>query len=149
MNTLLNYDQPSGYVNITCYFAKGSNAKGCKIVADSQQVNESCVFAAAREGRDESTVTIALPSGTYTLMVYDDEAGPNPAFTTTLSVQSSQISGRVQHIIFVSAYDMNPSTECATDANDDKLPSQSTPSTTYVIGKLMQSIPLARSNEKH
>ena len=103
MNTLLNYDQPSGYVDITCYFAKGSNAKGCRIVADSQQVNEPCEFAAAREGRDESTVTVALPSGIYTLTVYDDEdeAGPKPAFTSTQSVQSSQVSGRVQHFIFL------------------------------------------------
>ena len=104
------------------------------------------MFAAAREGRDESTVTIALPSGTYTLMVYDDEneAGPNPAFTTTLSVQSSQVSGRVQHFTFVPAYDMNHSTECATVANDDKVPIR-IPSTTYVICKFMQNIPLARS----
>ena len=94
-------NQPSGYVDITCYFAKESDAKGCRIVAQPPLGNDStkpCVFVAAREGRDESTVTIALPSGTYTLMVYDDEneAGPNPAFTTTLSVQSSpQVSGRV------------------------------------------------------
>ena len=43
---------------------------------------------------------------------------------------------------------MNHSTECATVANDDKLPSQSTPSTTYVVCTFMQNIPLARS-KKH
>ena len=134
-------DQQSGYVDITCYFAKESDAKGCRIVAQPPLGNDStkpCEFAAAREGRDESTVTVALPSGTYKLMVYDDEneACHNPAFAITLSVQSSQVSGRVQHIIFVSAYDMNHFTECTAAANDDMLPSPSSPPTKYVIGKL-------------
>ena len=145
-------DQQSGYVDITCYFAKESDAKGCRIVAQPPLGNDStkpCEFAAAREGRDESTVTVALPSGTYKLMVYDDEdeAGHNPAFATTLSVQSSQVSGRVQHFTFVPAYDMNHSTECTSVANNDKLPSQSTTPTKYIICKFMQNIPLARSNK--
>ena len=44
---------------------------------------------------------------------------------------------------------MNHSTECAAVANDDKVPSQSIriSSTTYVICKFMQNIPLARSNK--
>ena len=101
MTTTIHYDdQLSEYVvDITCYFAEGSDAKGCRIVAHPQPVNDnikSCEFVATREGRNESTVTVALPNGIYTLMIYDDEeeAARYPAFNTTLSVHNSQqISG--------------------------------------------------------
>ena len=54
------------------------------------------MFFASKEEEDKATITIALPNGTYTLLVYDeeDEAVDNPAFTTILSVIcGTQVSG--------------------------------------------------------
>ena len=85
-----------GYIDVTCYFARDSDAKGCRIVVQSLQGVTSCVFVASREEDNKANITVALPNGTYTLLVYDeeDEAGPNPAFTTILSVLcGTQVSG--------------------------------------------------------
>ena len=97
MNTTIR-NQLSGYIDITCHFAEGSNANGCKITAITQQESKPCEFIAYREKEDKATVTVTLPNGNYTLLVYDYEAVAvdNPAFTTTLSLQSSaQVSGIV------------------------------------------------------
>ena len=88
----------SGHINITCHFAEGSSANGCRIVVQTIQGAVFCVFAASRKEEDKATITVALPNGTYTLLVYDEEDGAvhNPAFTTTLSVLSGiQVSGIV------------------------------------------------------
>ena len=84
-----------GYTDVTCYFARESEAKGCRIVVQTLQNVTSCVFFASKEEEDKATITIALPNGTYTLLVYDDEDEVhNPAFTTILSVLcGTQVSG--------------------------------------------------------
>ena len=95
------HNQPSGYIDITCHFAEGSNAKGCRITAIRvQEYNTSttCEFIAYREEEDKATVTVVLPNEKYTLLVHDYETGSNnnPAFTTTLSLEgSAQVSGTV------------------------------------------------------
>ena len=89
MNTFAHYDnQPSGYVDITCYFAKGSDAKGCKIIVQNKTNATFCDLVATREDRGEARVTVALPNRTYALLIYDVEDGAvhNPALTATLNV---------------------------------------------------------------
>ena len=96
-------NQHSGYLDITCHFAKGSNANGCRITAITLQdleynISTPCEFIVYREKEDKATVTVTLPNENYTLMVHDYEAGAvdNPAFTTTLSLPgSAQVSGIV------------------------------------------------------
>ena len=54
------------------------------------------MIVASREEEEKATISVALPNGTYTLLVYDeeDEAVHNPAFTTILSVLcGTQVSG--------------------------------------------------------
>ena len=54
------------------------------------------MIVASREEEEKATISVALPHGTYTLLVYDEEDGAvhNPAFTTILSVLcGTQISG--------------------------------------------------------
>ena len=95
------HDQLSGYIDITCHFAEGSNAKGCRITAISlQEYNTSttCEFIAYREEEDKATISVILPNEKYTLLVhdYEAEADDNPAFTTTLSLEgSAQVSGTI------------------------------------------------------
>ena len=95
------HNQLPGYIDINCHFAEGSNANGCRITAITQQeYNNStpCEFVVYREEEDKATVTVTLPHENYTLLVhdYEAEAVDNPAFTTTLSLQSSaQVSGIV------------------------------------------------------
>ena len=73
-------NQLSGYLDITCHFAKGSNANGCRITAITLQDVEiydnstSCEFIAYREEEDKATVTVTLPNENYTLLAYDYEA---------------------------------------------------------------------------
>ena len=83
-----------GYVDITCHFAQGSETKGCRIIiAQVEQEYELCTLAVpiAEENAD-ATVTIGLPKGSYTVLVYDiddNEIVENPAFSGTLTVTSS------------------------------------------------------------
>ena len=97
-------DQPSGYIDITCYFAEESNADECRITLQEYNNSKSCNFTVPRKEEDKATITVTLPNGTYTLLAYDYEAGAvdNPAFITTLSVQnSSEVSGIVNiHILY-------------------------------------------------
>ena len=83
-----------GYVDITCHFAQGSETKGCRIIiAQVEQENEFCKLAVpiAEENAD-ATVTIGLPKGSYTVLVYDiddNEIVGNPAFSGTVTITSS------------------------------------------------------------
>ena len=74
----------------------------CRIVVQTLQGVTSCVFVASREEEDQATITVALPNGAYTLLVYDEEDGAvhNPAFTTILSVLcGTQLSGTESSVL--------------------------------------------------
>ena len=51
-----------------------------------------CEYTATREeGSTEGTISVILPRGEYTVVVYDDEdvEVENPAFNTTITISSS------------------------------------------------------------
>ena len=133
-------DQLSGYADITCYFAKESIADECRITLQEYNNSLSCNFSVPRKEEDKATITVILPSGTYTLLAYDYEARAvdNPAFTTTLSVHSSpEVSGIVNvHILYIIAI-FNIFTECAPVPSDKNLYSTSE---TNVICKFIQLV---------
>ena len=74
--------------------------KGCRIVistTDGELVKDYCEYTATREeGSTEGTISVMLPRGEYTVVVYDDEDAEveNPAYNTTLTISSvMQTSG--------------------------------------------------------
>ena len=86
------------FTDITCHFALGSLVKGCRIIISLKDgefdkgMNDYCEYTATREeGSTEETISVMLPRGEYTVIVYDDEdAGvENPAFNTTIIISSS------------------------------------------------------------
>ena len=82
------HGQLCGCTDITCYFARESDAKGCKIVIQTPRNVTLISCVASREEEDKATITVALSNGTYTLLVYDEEDGAadNPAFITALHI---------------------------------------------------------------
>ena len=60
-----------------------------------------CEYTATREeGSTEGTISVMLPRGEYTVVVYDDEdvEVKNPAYNTTITISSSssiQFSGNM------------------------------------------------------
>jgi hypothetical protein len=84
-------EERSGH-EITCYFAPGSQTKGCRIVIIQEgRGGDDCQFnttATRLEGAGDAVVNVELPAGEYSVVVYDDEQVPeeNPAYTTTLSI---------------------------------------------------------------
>ena len=83
-------EKSSGY-DITCYFARGSQIKGCRIVIISEGRGGDCEFnttATKLEGARDAAVNVELPAGEYSIVVYDDEqvTEENPAYTSTLSI---------------------------------------------------------------
>ncbi|CAI8009840.1 hypothetical protein GBAR_LOCUS6564 [Geodia barretti] len=79
---------------ITCYFASGSEARGCRIVLinDEGEGREEC-NAQRLEGVGEAVIKATLPAGEYSLLVYDDDddsmGQENPAYHTLVSSTSS------------------------------------------------------------
>ena len=118
-----------GYTDVTCYFAKESDAKGCRIVIQTLQGVTSCVFVASREEEEKAAVTVALPNGTYTLLVYDEEDGAvhNPAFTTVLHIMcGAQVSGIDYSVLWPTHHViMHFTVECTTVPSDYKSESES------------------------
>ena len=81
---------------ITCYFAPGSEVKGCRIVLISERRDcELHTTATRQEGAGDAVVNVTLPAGEYSVVVYDDElvTEENPAFSTTLSVTGTTVAG--------------------------------------------------------
>ena len=72
---------------MTCYFAAGSKARGCRIVLIHEDNGECELNVTRPEGSGEAVMKVTLPAGQYSLLVYDDDddmSQQNPAFTTTL-----------------------------------------------------------------
>ena len=91
------------FTDITCHFAPGSLVKGCRIVISvtgGEVDKDYCEYFATREeGSTEGTISVVLPRGEYTVVVYDDEDAEvkNPAYNTTITISSSssiQFSGK-------------------------------------------------------
>ena len=90
------------FTDITCHFALGSLIKGCIIVI-SVDVDDNkkkfnidinqCEYTAAREDSTEGTISVILPRGEYTVVVYDDDDAmvDNPAYNTTLTIYASSV----------------------------------------------------------
>ena len=72
---------------MTCYFAAGSKARGCRIVVIHEDNGECELNVTRPEGSGEAVMKVTLPAGQYSLLVYDDDdddmSQQNPAFTTT------------------------------------------------------------------
>jgi len=133
-------DQLSGYADITCYFAKESIADECRIILQEYNNSLSCNFSVPRKKEDKATITVTLPSGTYTLLAYDYKVGAvdNPAFITTLSVQSSpEVSGIFNAPILYAIVIIDILTECAPVPSDKNVYSASE---TNVICKFIQLV---------
>ena len=87
------------FTNITCHFALGSLVRRCKIIilvdVERKSNIEQCEYTATREeGSAEGTISVILPRGVYTVVVYDDEDvdGENPAINTTITISSSSVT---------------------------------------------------------
>ena len=92
------------FTDITCHFAMGSLVKGCRIVisVDVDDNNrkhidiKQCEYTATREeGSTEGTISVILPRGEYTVVVYDDDDDDamvdNPAYNTTITISTSSV----------------------------------------------------------
>ena len=88
--------------DIACYFAPGSQTKGCRIVIIPEGRGGDCELnktATRLEGAGDARVNVELPAGEYSVAVYDDEevktvGQENPAYTTTLSVSGTSDFGK-------------------------------------------------------
>ena len=88
-------------MDVVCYFASGSQAKGCKISAILVKGHKellNCEQIVTRKREKSVSISIALPEGEYKLLVYDVEAVsndelPNPAFLTHITVENSSVTG--------------------------------------------------------
>ena len=80
---------------MTCYFAAGSKARGCRIVVFHKDNGECELNVTRPEGSGEAVMKVTLPAGQYSLLVYDDDdddmSQQNPAFTTSVLSSSSYI----------------------------------------------------------
>ena len=90
-------DQDGSVIHITCHFALGSQIKGCIIII-SKNIDgldkDYCEYTAAREeGSTEGTISVMLPRGEYTVVVYDDEDAEvkNPAYNSTLKISGTSM----------------------------------------------------------
>ena len=88
------------FTDITCHFALGSLVTGCRIVLSTKDgelvkgINDYCEYTATREeGSTEGTISVILPRGEYTVVVYDDEDAEveNPAYNTTITISNSSV----------------------------------------------------------
>ena len=93
----------SDHVHIICFFAVGSNAKGCRIVLSSnetgkgQDSDSGYVYTASRiGGSSEAATVIVLPNGYYAVDVFDnDHDAENPAYSTVLTISYSNVTGSI------------------------------------------------------
>ena len=82
------------FIDITCHFAPGSLVKGCRIIISENRSDIQCEYTATREeGSTEGTISVILPRGEYTVVVYDDEDVDveNPAYNTTITITNSSL----------------------------------------------------------
>ena len=88
------------FTDITCHFALGSLVKGCRIFLSTKDgelvkgISNYCEYTATREeGSTEGTISVILPRGEYTVVVYDDEdvEVENPAYNTTITISYSSV----------------------------------------------------------
>ena len=87
-------DQDGSVVHITCHFALGSQIKGCIIIIFNELNLEQCEYTATREeGSTEGTISVMLPRGEYTVVVYDDEdvEVKNPAYNSTIKISGTSV----------------------------------------------------------
>ena len=82
---------------MTCYFAAGSKARGCRIVLIHEDNGECELNVTRPEGSGEAVMKVTLLAGQYSLLVYDDDGQEtvgrdSPAYQTTLSVSSDNLS---------------------------------------------------------
>ena len=101
---------------MTCYFAAGSKARGCRIVVIHEDNGECELNVTRPEGSGEAVMKVTLPAGQYSLLVYDDDdddmSQQNPAFNTT-TFQSSAITNShnigitLPHEMFQCVYSIN------------------------------------------
>ena len=95
------------HVHIICFFAVGSNARGCRIVLSSddtgkgQDSDSDYVYTASRiAGSSEAATVIVLPNGNYTLDVFDnDHHTENPAYSTVLTISYSNVTGSYTQLV--------------------------------------------------
>ena len=92
---------------MTCYFADGSKARGCRIVLIHEDNGECKLNVTRPEGSEEAVMNVTLPAGQYSLLVYDDDeensGQENPAYTTSISSTFSDISGTGINVILYSS----------------------------------------------
>ena len=83
------------FTNITCHFALGSPVKGCRIIiSENRRSDMQFEYTATREeGSTEGTISVMLPRGQYTVIVYDDEDidVKNPAYNCTITITNSSV----------------------------------------------------------
>ena len=104
--SVTSHGMDAGYVDVVCYFASGSLAKGCKINAILVKGHKellTCEQIVTRKREKSVSVSIALPEGEYKLLVSDVEAVsndelPNPAFLTQITVENSSVTGIYMYI---------------------------------------------------
>ena len=92
-NVLITHlsDQDGSVSHITCHFALGSQIKRSYT---KHQKNDYCEYTATREeGSTEGTISVMLPRGEYTVVVYDDEdeEAKNPAYNSTITIVGTSI----------------------------------------------------------
>ena len=78
---------------ITCFFANGARARGCRIVltwTTEEGVGECELSATRQDGVNEATVRVQLPAGEYSLLVYDDDQ-TTPAYAGSITSTASNI----------------------------------------------------------
>ena len=88
---------------MTCYFAAGSKARGCRIVLIHEDNGECELNVTRPEGSGEAVMKVTLPAGQYSLLVYDDDdddmSQQNPAFTTTLQSSATTNSHNIGTVL--------------------------------------------------
>ena len=83
------------FTDITCHFALGSLVRGCRIIiSENRRSGMQFEYIATREeGSTEGTISVMLPRGEYTVVVYDDEDidVKNPAYNCTITITNSSV----------------------------------------------------------
>ena len=83
------------FTDITCHFALGSLVRGCRIIiSNNRRSDMQCEYAVTREeGSTEGTISVMLPIGEHTVIVYDDEDidVENPAYNCTITITNSSL----------------------------------------------------------
>ena len=83
----------NGFYQITCFFANGARARACRIVLTqiAEEGGGECELSATRQnGVNEAKVSVQLPAGEYSLLVYDDDQ-TTPAYAGSITSTTSNI----------------------------------------------------------